>query len=673
MEFNKIIIKVSLIFILIFNFSLMGIGYAFIVDHTSTNIKQIPQSAIEQAKQSLHIAYGHTSHGSQLTTGMTSLVGFMNGLGYPENLYSWNESGNNNSLDLDDYAMGGDVGYYPQWVNNTRAYLDTHPDVNVIIWSWCGQVSDRTEQGMIDTYLNPMNQLETDYPNVTFVYMTGHSDGTGLSGNVHLRNQQIRNYCTSNNKVLYDFYDIELYNPDGNYFGDKLVNDACDYDSDGNGTQDANWAIEWQDSHTENIDWYNCSSAHSQPLNANQKAYAAWWLWARLAGWNPISDSTPPSVPQNLKVTVISETQIDLSWDASTDNESGVSYYRIYKNGLLCDNASILSYSSINLIPNTTYRFQISAVNGAGTESNLCSEVTATTLGDTQDPTSPTNLSAQAVSSSQINLSWTASTDNVGIAGYRIFRNGSEIATITGTNYQDQGLNAATSYTYRVSAFDAAGNESALSSPATATTIVQQTTTIRLEDDDAGEVVDAFLFQANPDTNYGSTTYVSTIDRFIIKFNLPSEVMNKYIVDAKLGLFVWNQTNYVANQYIDIYRVTKNWQEDSVTWNNAQTQVNWTTPGGDYGEQVARIEHQSGAANWDHTYYPLADITPLVQKWVKGTSANYGVLVINNSQTGIGIKASEYSSHPFLEITYSDSFPIQGKGMPAILGLLLSN
>jgi hypothetical protein len=54
-----------------------------------------------------------------------------------------------------------------------------------------------------------------------------------------------------------------------------------------------NWATEWQTSHTEGEDWYSCSSAHSQPLNANQKAYAAWWLWARLAGWeDPFTNDT---------------------------------------------------------------------------------------------------------------------------------------------------------------------------------------------------------------------------------------------------------------------------------------------------------------------------------------------------------------------------------------------
>jgi hypothetical protein len=131
-----------------------------------------------------------------------------------------------------------------------------------------------------------MEELEKDFPGVTFVYMTGHLDGTGLTGNLHLRNEQIRNYCRNNKKVLYDFADIESYNPDGVYFGNKKPNDACAYDTNGDGTLDGNWAIEWQNSHKEGQDWYKCNSAHSQPVNANMKAYAAWWLWARLAGWD---------------------------------------------------------------------------------------------------------------------------------------------------------------------------------------------------------------------------------------------------------------------------------------------------------------------------------------------------------------------------------------------------
>ena len=70
---------------------------AIVADHTCIDITQIPQSAIEQAKAGLHIAYGHTSHGSQVTTGMLGLVGFANGgglaLSLPTDIFAWNNGG----------------------------------------------------------------------------------------------------------------------------------------------------------------------------------------------------------------------------------------------------------------------------------------------------------------------------------------------------------------------------------------------------------------------------------------------------------------------------------------------------------------------------------------------------------------------------------------------------
>ena len=89
---------------------------------------------------------------------------------------------------------------------------------------------------------------------------------------------------------------------------------------------------------------------------------------------------------------------------------------------------------------------------------------------DTTPPSTPTNLTATAVSSSQINLTWTASTDNVAVTGYKIYRDGSQITTITGTSYSNTGLTAETTYTYTVSAYDAAGNESGVSVNISATT-----------------------------------------------------------------------------------------------------------------------------------------------------------------------------------------------------------
>ena len=251
-----------------------------IIDHTIADISQIQLDAILKAKEQLHLAYGHTSHGSQIITGMQGLINFRG------DIYSFNNGGNDGALDLRDSPFSGasDLGSPDRtaWATATRTYLQENSDINVIIWSWCGQVSTATEED-IQIYLNLMSGLEIEFPAVIFIYMTGHLDGSGENGNLNLRNEQIRNYCNTNKKILYDFADIESYDTNGgtNYML-LNANDNCDYDSDGNGSRDANWAINWQNSHTEGIDWYSCSAAHSQALNGNRKAYAAWNLWVSL-------------------------------------------------------------------------------------------------------------------------------------------------------------------------------------------------------------------------------------------------------------------------------------------------------------------------------------------------------------------------------------------------------
>jgi hypothetical protein len=260
---------------------------ALIVDHRSTSLAAIPEQWIVAAKSQLHIAYGHTSHGSQLVDGMYGLVGFKGPL------YSVAEGGTDGALDLRDTPFSGayDLGNpnWTAWAAATRSYLNAHADINVVIWSWCGEVSGASVAN-IETYLSLMSALERDFPNVRFVYMTGHLDGSGLEGNLHLRNEQIRTYCRDNDKALFDFADIETYDPDDVYYGDKYPTDGCDYDGNGDGSQERNWARDWQASHVEGVDWYSCGAAHTEPLNANRKAYAAWSLWARLAGWSGGAD-----------------------------------------------------------------------------------------------------------------------------------------------------------------------------------------------------------------------------------------------------------------------------------------------------------------------------------------------------------------------------------------------
>jgi hypothetical protein len=265
---------------------------SFIIDHNCTKLALIPDQWISAAKSNLHIGYQHSSHGSQVVDGMTGLASWKG------SLYAFNNGGSGGALDLRDcviynhgYMTGGikaeDLGNPDRtaWAEATRNYLRDYPEVNVVIWAWCGQVYTASESD-IKTYLTLMSELETDYPGVKFIYMTGHLDGEDITSNLHVRNDQIRKFCRDYNKILYDFADIESYDPDGNYFGDWRLTDGCYYDMNKDWIYDGNWAIDWQNSHVLGVDWYNCASAHSQPLNANLKAYAAWWMFARIAGWN---------------------------------------------------------------------------------------------------------------------------------------------------------------------------------------------------------------------------------------------------------------------------------------------------------------------------------------------------------------------------------------------------
>src|SRR5262249_33341363 len=189
--------------------------------------------------------------------------------------------------------------------------------------------------------------------------------------------------------------------------------------------------------------------------------------------------------PTNLTGTVISGTQINLSWTASTDNV-GVSGYMVERcQGTECTTfaqvgtTTTTTFNDTGLTAATAYGYRVRAADAAGNLSGYSNVASLTAQApDTQPPTTPTNLTASAVSGSQINLSWGASTDNVGVTGYLIERcqgvgcaNFARITTVPTTTYSDTGLVSNTSYTYQVKATDAAGNFSPYSNTATATTL----------------------------------------------------------------------------------------------------------------------------------------------------------------------------------------------------------
>jgi chitodextrinase len=182
-------------------------------------------------------------------------------------------------------------------------------------------------------------------------------------------------------------------------------------------------------------------------------------------------DTTPPTAPTNLAASAVSPNEVDLSWTAGTDNV-GVSGYRIYRNGALVGTSATNTYADTSVQPATGYSYYATAYDAAGNASTASNTATATTpaVSDTTPPSAPTGLVATVSGPTEVDLSWTASTDNVGVTGYRLYRNGALVGTAATAAYADQSVQPATGYSYYAVAYDAAGNSSAASNTVAATT-----------------------------------------------------------------------------------------------------------------------------------------------------------------------------------------------------------
>ncbi|MDX1450290.1 MAG: fibronectin type III domain-containing protein, partial [Acidimicrobiia bacterium] len=180
-----------------------------------------------------------------------------------------------------------------------------------------------------------------------------------------------------------------------------------------------------------------------------------------------VTDTSPPSTPTGLSAdqTTISSTR--LRWNPSTDNDR-VDRYQVYRDGLLVGTPTATELVVDGLDPATSYEFRVRAIDPAGNQSSLSSPITVTTPArtDVTPPSTPSGLSFSGVTTSSLELRWSPSTDNVGVTGYRVLRNGEVAGVVTSTSFVDTGLAAATTYRYRVQAFDASD---LTAPPATAT------------------------------------------------------------------------------------------------------------------------------------------------------------------------------------------------------------
>lgn len=191
--------------------------------------------------------------------------------------------------------------------------------------------------------------------------------------------------------------------------------------------------------------------------------------WVAAIWGTQVIDTEAPSAPTNLVLNSTSTASANLSWTASTDNIA-VTYYKIFVDGVFHSNSPSATATVSGLAQGTTYTFTVAAADAAGNVSPLSNTVSGTTLTDNQAPSNPTNLSVTSVGSNNINIQWTASTDNVGVESYDIYVNGTLMGSTTSTSSNVANLNPATAYSLYVVAKDAGGNISGPSNTVTATT-----------------------------------------------------------------------------------------------------------------------------------------------------------------------------------------------------------
>ena len=173
-----------------------------------------------------------------------------------------------------------------------------------------------------------------------------------------------------------------------------------------------------------------------------------------------VIDSSPPSMPGAPASTRVTDRSVTLTWPAATDNVA-VTGYRVYRNGALVGTTAGVGVTDSGLTASTAYSYAVLAFDAAGNQSAKGPALAVTTLApDTVAPTTPGQPAGSAITSSTLTLSWSAATDNYGVSQYLVKRDGTQVATSTGTTFNDSGLNPSTAYSYAIVAQDSAGNMS---------------------------------------------------------------------------------------------------------------------------------------------------------------------------------------------------------------------
>jgi len=289
-----------------------------------STLRSIPVEYVNKARTELVIAYQHTSHGTHVSRGVFGLQDYKTGDGL---LFGVSETPDIEKLEFRDYAL---EDYAPPgitaidlsvdetaFIQTTRNYLDApeNATVNVVMWSWCNIAG----HDPASNYLPGMDSLISEYgPGgsrigsgegqrelpVSFIYMTGHANKDANTGPLNPMEQAllITDSCLRNQRFCLDYYSIDTHDMEDNYYEDA----GDDGDSDSYG---GNFYLDWQNAHVLGEDYYEnkrtpggdvATGAHnSQHITANRKAYAFWWILARIAGWNGAPSSIAASASED--------------------------------------------------------------------------------------------------------------------------------------------------------------------------------------------------------------------------------------------------------------------------------------------------------------------------------------------------------------------------------------
>jgi hypothetical protein len=262
-----------------------------IIDHNTTDLSQIPDYWINQVKNNIRVYYGHTSHGTQITSGLLRLES-QYGAKYSVAI-DWNLPSEAGALCIEDAST---YDWQPDFYPTVAGVLSAHPQINVIMYMWCGQPSGANWQALLNQYIADMQSLEQRYPNVKFVYATGNAQEQDCSGCLrHQFNEQMRQFVRNNNKVLYDFGDLDVW-----YNGD-MATYSCPGWCSVYGCPDG-MLLPYEHPHWGGGD-YNNPCGHALEVSCDNKGRAFWWLLARLAGWpGPSGDTTPPAPVKGVRI-----------------------------------------------------------------------------------------------------------------------------------------------------------------------------------------------------------------------------------------------------------------------------------------------------------------------------------------------------------------------------------